>query len=123
MENVMSIILELAQSHKSAEDWEAEIHEKQALELIAEYILQHQLHANLSWPFELPANLEDYTNDQVRYLIDSVSLTNEEVLELNWQYVHAFWPEEHESKEHFKKLLTEMIEMKDMFYNLEEEDF
>lgn len=105
------------------EDWEAEMLERKGLKLITEFLFRNDYHVEIDWPFELPEKLEDYTNDQLRFLIDSVSLTNEDVLELNWQYVHAFWPEEYESKEHFKKLLAEMIEMKDMFYNLEEEDF
>ena len=61
------------------------------------------------------------SSDQLRYLVDSVSLSHPLVFELNWTFEFNFWPEAFESEEAYREMIQEMIENKELFYDLEDE--
>lgn len=110
-------ILELSISFKDANtDLEdAEIIEYSVLKMIAEYILSNNLNeGNYS-------NSSEWTSDKLRYLVDSTSVKNGTILDLNWAFKNSFWTDEFESKADYLEMLNEMLQNRDVFYNLEED--
>jgi hypothetical protein len=116
-------LLELAKEFKNDEvDLEdAEILERSALKMIAEFIFSNQLHQGVYTEDILPEQPSQWSSDRLSYFIDFISLKDDTILDLNWMYKSTFWSEEFESKEHYIVLLKEMIENKELFYDLEED--
>jgi len=109
-------LVELAIAYKKDQiDLEdAEILERSALKMIATYIIDHNLSE------AEPLNFSEATSDKLRYIIDSSSVTNDTILDLNWAFKSAFWPDEVDSKECYLELIKEMLENKATFYDLED---
>jgi hypothetical protein len=116
-------LLELAKEFKNDEvDLEdAEILERSALKMIAEFIFSNQLHQGVYTEDILPEQPSQWSSDRLSYFIDFISLKDDTIFDLNWMYKSTFWSEEYESKEHYIVLLREMIENKEIFYDLEED--
>jgi hypothetical protein len=116
-------LLELAKEFKNDEvDLEdAEILERSALKKIAEFIFSNQLHQGVYTEDILPEQPSQWSSDRLSYFIDFISLKDDTILDLNWMYKSTFWSEEFESKEYYIVLLKEMIENKELFYDLEED--
>ena len=116
-------LLELAKEFKNDEvDLEdAEILERSALKMIADFIISNQLHQGVYTEEILPEQPSQWSSDRLSYFIDFISLKDDTILDLNWMYKSTFWSEEFESKEHYIVLLKEMIQNKELFYDLEED--
>jgi hypothetical protein len=116
-------LLELAKEFKNDEvDLEdAEILERSALKMIAEFIFSNQLHQGVYTEDILPEQPSQWSSDRLSYFIDFISLKDDKILDLNWMYKSTFWSEEFESKDHYIVLLKEMIQNKELFYDLEED--
>lgn len=114
---------ELSKEHKKEETEleDAEIIERDALKAIARFIREHQLDQEITKIEGLISDVGTMSSDQLRYLVDSVSLSHEIVFDLNWTFESSFWPDAFESKEAYRVIIREMIENKDEFYNLEDE--
>ena len=110
-------ILELSSSFKdeNIESQDSEIIEYSVLKMITEHILGHSLDESLH-PF---AN--NWTSDKLRYLVDSASLEDDAILDLNWTFSKSFWVDEFESKENYREMLNDMIQNKELYYNLEDD--
>lgn len=123
MKTIIQTIQELAQRHHAddTDDSHAEMLEFQALNTIAKYILERQLIQVETLPFEQLAKEYDdyYSYDQLLYIVDAASLEHADVLELNWRYTHAFWPEELESKEDLERRIKEFMKNVEVNYDLE----
>lgn len=123
MDTIIQTILELAQRHHAdaTDDSHAEVLEFEALNTIAKYIFEKQLIQVEDLPFEQPDEEYDdyYSYDQLRYIVDTTSLKQEDVLELNWQYTHAFWPEVLESKEDLEGQVKAFMKNIKVNYDLE----
>lgn len=100
---------------------DSEIVERTALKTIADYIKRQELHNGIVLEVELPSNISKLSSDQLRYLIDTVSLQNADVFELNWTFNSNFWPDTFETKEDFKETIQNMLQDKDSFYDLEDD--
>jgi len=98
---------------------DSEIVERTALKTIADYITIQELHNGIVLEIELPSNISKLSSDQLRYLIDTISLQNADVFELNWTLNSNFWPDTFETKEDFKETIQNMLQDKDSFYDLE----
>ena len=110
-------ILELSISFKDVNtDLEdAEIIEYSVLKMIAEYILSNNLNeCNHS-------NSSEWTSNKLRYFVDSTSVKNDTIIDLNWTFKNSFWTDEFESKADYLEMLNEMLQNRDVFYNLEED--
>ena len=116
-------LLELAKEFKNDEvDLEdAEILERSTLKMIVDFIISNQLHQGVYTEDILPEQPSQWSSDRLSYFIDFISLKDDTILDLNWMYKSTFWSEEFESKEHYIVLLKEMIENKELFYDLEED--
>ena len=116
-------LLELAKEFKNDEvDLEdAEILERSALKMIVDFIISNQLHQGVYTEDILPEQPSQWSSDRLSYFIDFISLKDDTIFDLNWMYKSTFWSEEFESKEHYIVLLREMIENKEIFYDLEED--
>lgn len=100
---------------------DSEIVERTALKTIADYIKSQELHNGIVLEVELPSNISKLSSDQLRYLIDTVSLQNADVFELNWTFNSNLWPDTFETKEDFKETIQNMLQDKDSFYDLEDD--
>ncbi len=100
---------------------DAEILERSALRLIAEYIQSNNYHIDGNPGIELPENIGELITDKMRYIVDCVSIYQDSVLDLNWTFKNSFWETENESKEEYHTLLKEMTQNKDLFYNLDDD--
>lgn len=100
---------------------DSEIVERTALKTIADYIKRQELHNGIVLEVELPSNISKLSSDQLRYLIDTVSLQNADVFELNWTFNSNLWPDTFETKEDFKETIQNMLQDKDSFYDLEDD--
>jgi|688.fasta_scaffold147770_3 hypothetical protein len=100
---------------------DSEIIERTALKTIGDHIISQELHNGIVLEIELPSNISKLSSDQLRYLIDTVSLHNSDVFELNWTFDSNFWPDTFETKEEFKESIQNMLQNKDTFYDLEDD--
>lgn len=116
-------LLLLADAHKAEEVdlQDAEIIERSALKLITEFIVSNDLLQGVNLGIEIPSDFTQLSTDKLSYMVDSISLTNDIVLDLNWTVKLAFWNDEFESKEDYLEMLKEMIQNKGSFYDLEDE--
>jgi hypothetical protein len=116
-------LLLLADAHKAEEVdlQDAEIIERSALKLITEFIVSNDLLQGVNLGIEIPSDFTQLSTDKLSYMVDSISLTNDIVLDLNWTVKSAFWNDEFESKEDYLEMLKEMIQNKGSFYDLEDE--
>ena len=116
-------LLLLADAHKAEEVdlQDAEIIERSALKLITVFIVSNDLLQGVNLGIEIPSDFTQLSTDKLSYMVDSISLTNDIVLDLNWTVKSAFWNDEFESKEDYLEMLKEMIQNKGSFYDLEDE--
>jgi hypothetical protein len=116
-------LLLLADAHKAEEVdlQDAEIIERSALKLITEFIVSNDLLQGVNLGIEIPSDFTQLSTDKLSFMVDSISLTNDIVLDLNWTVKLAFWNDEFESKEDYLEMLKEMIQNKGSFYDLEDE--
>jgi hypothetical protein len=116
-------LLLLADAHKAEEVdlQDAEIIERSALKLITEFIVSNDLLQGVNLGIEIPSDFTQLSTDKLSFIVDSISLTNDIVLDLNWTVKSAFWNDEFESKEDYLEMLKEMIQNKGSFYDLEDE--
>jgi hypothetical protein len=116
-------LLLLADAHKAEEVdlQDAEIIERSALKLITEFIVSNDLLQGVNLGIEIPSDFTQLSTDKLSFMVDSISLTNDIVLDLNWTVKSAFWNDEFESKEDYLEMLKEMIQNKGSFYDLEDE--
>lgn len=114
---IVNIILELSSSFKdeNIESQDSEIIEYSVLKMITEHILGHSL-SESSHPFA-----SNWTSDKLRYLVDSTSLVDDAILDLNWTFSKSFWVDQFESKENYLEMIHEMIQNKELYYNLEDD--
>ena len=104
-QEIKEVIIQLAERHKAVEgssenDWEFESIEQEAEELIAEYATQQGYSIN-GFPQEagdVDKNGEDYCHEHYQLYLDTLALEKEDVAELMWAYVSAFWPDKFSSK-------------------------
>ena len=116
-------IIELAKAYQNdeVELKDAEIIERSALKLIAEFIFSNDLLRGMNWDFEIPSDPSESSSEKLRYIIDRVSLTDDSVFDLNWTIKNSFWDDYTDSKACYLDLLKEMVNNKDAFYSLDDD--
>lgn len=132
MENIKDLfdkITALALKHKAIGNEIDDIEESSWLEYAAfEYISEYCEAAGLQvegFPHQkraLALDVDDFDEDyfcQERFLlyVDTLSLQNETVANLNWHYVSSFWPDEFSSKADFLASIKARIES-GVFYDV-----
>ena len=120
---IKSYLHELSQEFKKEETelQDAEILERNALKAIVRFIQEHRLDQGITIIEGSNRDVDRMSSDQLRYLVDSVSLSHSLVFELNWTFEFNFWPEAFDSEEAYREMIQEMIENKEVFYDLEDE--
>ena len=132
MENIKSIldkITELSIKHKATGDGiddmeESSLLEYEAFSCISDYCEQQGLLVE-GFPHEkrkLAAEDEDFDEEyfcQERFMlyVDTLSLENETIANLNWHYVNSFWPSEFSDKADFLESIKGRIES-EVFYDV-----
>lgn len=133
MENINTItekITELALKHKAAGNniddlEETSWLEKEALMFIAEFCEKSGMNVN-GFPHDkrVLAKTDDYYDDdyfcleRFQLYVDTISLENSMVADLNWHYVNSFWPGEFEDKSDFLVSIKGRIES-GVFYDVQ----
>lgn len=113
---IIEKLFELGKKHNSIEEKgmneikEAELIEQEAFHLILQYC-DEQGYSVDGFPHEkrnLPEEEidEDYfCHDRFRLFLDILTLDNNDVAELMWAYVSAFWPNVAETKHEYIKMI------------------